>query len=65
MADKMKPCPLCGRRAIAARVAHRQWNIACGRSVATGCGLVLFGDHGVSRAKVVERWNNRTVEGAK
>lgn len=62
MAAKIKPCPLCGARSCAVKVANRHWNIVCGRSVAIGCGLVLRGEHGVSRAKMVARWNSRTSE---
>ncbi len=68
MAAKLKPCPLCGRRASATKVGPKQWNIHCGHPSEDelddryGCGLVLFGDYNISRAKVVERWNNRASE---
>lgn len=64
MAARIKPCPLCGGVAVVIKPDYRRWNVACGKSVVSGCGLVLFGDYGVSRAKMIARWNSRVVEGA-
>ncbi len=59
---KPEPCPLCGGVAVVVKPDYRRWNITCGKSAVSGCGLVLLGDYGVSRAKIVDRWNSRASE---
>lgn len=63
----VEPCPLCGGRAHTVQPVIGVWNVGCGdeRSndprINSGCGLVLFGDDGISRAEMVRRWNRRSA----
>lgn len=69
MAVKLKPCPLCGRDAGLTKLEGRTkatWNVHCGNEKnedpadSYGCGLVLFGDYGVPRSTMIDRWNRRS-----
>ena len=56
---KLKPCPLCGARAMLTIHSKEIVNVSCGVSCdeSDACGLVLFGGGG--EKEMIEKWNNR------
>ena len=61
----LKPCPLCGTKAILAiHCEGSPVNVSCGvkDDESDSCGLVLFGNNGSTRKSMIEKWNERTKE---
>ena len=57
---KLKPCPLCGSKAMLTIHSQKIVNVSCGveDDESDACGLVLFGGR---EAEMIEKWNKRTA----
>lgn len=64
----LKTCPLCNTKSSVTKLEHTNgppfYNISCGvkDDDSDTCGLVLYGNSGVSRKSMVEKWNQRASE---
>ena len=67
--SKPLPCPFCGSKAEITRLSGPVFNVSC----ITGdpehfekhkimCGVVMYGDHGETKASVIDRWNRRAKQ---
>ena len=60
---KLRPCPLCGSKAMLTIHSKDIVNVSCGieDDESDSCGLVLFGGEG--EKQMIEKWNNRGLDG--